>query len=361
MKILVLATDYPDPFGSFNLMYIHVRNLFYVKHGINVTVLNFAASENYELDGIPVMTLDSYTKTAEPYDILVSHASNLRNHYRFLKKFETKFKRLVFIFHGHEVLKINEVYPKPYDFMGSQSGMKRFLQNRYDGMKLRLWKKYYTKLRHKSDFVFVSNWLYQQFLKNTNINFKENIWIIHNSIGEIFEQKNYNPASEKVYDFITIRADMDGSKYGVDIVNRLAKQHPDLKFLLIGKGNYFKHNQKADNIEWINRPLPHSEMLGFLDQSKCGLLPTREDTQGVMTCEMAVYGIPVITSDIDVCHEIFGDLENVVLIDNDKEVDLIPLLNRLCEQVPYQKITKFNREHTMQAEVDLLLGSDHRK
>ena len=105
----------------------------------------------------------------------------------------------------------------------------------------------------------------------------------------------------------------------------------------------------------MNKTLFHQEMLSLLDRSRCGLLPTREDTQGVMTCEMAAYGLPVITSDIPVCHEIFDPLENVILIDNQNTaLDLTPLLQDLTGKVPFQKDPRYFYRNTTQKEIELL-------
>ena len=46
-KILVIVTDYPDKVGNVKLQYIHTRNVAYLKFGLTVTVLNFAAKEDY--------------------------------------------------------------------------------------------------------------------------------------------------------------------------------------------------------------------------------------------------------------------------------------------------------------------------
>ena len=75
------------------------------------------------MDGIKVISLKSYKNDNTKYDVLVLHAANIRNHYKFLKKYGQKFSRLLFFFHGHEVLKINEVYPKPYDYVRGFYGM----------------------------------------------------------------------------------------------------------------------------------------------------------------------------------------------------------------------------------------------
>lgn len=320
MKVLVLTEDYPSE-NSKILMYVHTRNLYYAQNGISVVVLNFRAKENYIIDGIQVITLEEYKDNIEKYncDILISHAPNLRNHYRFLKKYEKNFKNIVFFFHGHEVLKVNKVYSKPYKYV-KQNVFKKIIRNLYDDMKLYLWRKYFTKIAYKSKFIFVSNWMYEQFLKWTKINPKviqDKYSITYNGIGEQFEKINYNHNANKEYDFITIRANLDGSKYSIDIVNELARKNPEYKFLIVGKGQFFKFNKKAENVVWLDKVLNHDEIVKLLNNSKCALMPTRTDAQGLMMCEMATFGIPLITSDIPVCHEVFDDFKNVAMIDND--------------------------------------------
>lgn len=56
----------------------------------------------------------------------------------------------------------------------------------------------------------------------------------------------------------------------------------------------------------------------MLNSYKYALMPTRLDAQGVMMCEMAVYGIPTIVSDIAVCHEMLDSYPNVLFIDNNR-------------------------------------------
>lgn len=358
MNVLVLSTDYPTPERPVALMYVHVRNKYYSQHGINVTVLNFNANKNYFWEGIPVITLKTYKRdfVKKKYDLLICHAPNIRNHYRFLKKYEKKFPFIVFFFHGHEVLYLNKVYPKPFPFQ-KKSYLKIKFRGIYDNIKLRIWNKYLIKISLKSHFVFVSKWLYNEFLKWTKIDsnaLKGKYSIIYNSVGDAFEKNSYDLNSEKTYDFITIRNNLDGPKYGVDIVNNLAKNNPHMKFLLIGKGELFNHIQKAPNLTWISTNLSHNEMLYYLDQSKCGLFPTRQDTQGVMACEVAVYGLPIITSDIKVCHEVFEGFKNVAFIKNeDISINLKPILDKLFSGVPYEKNTKFFAKNCVNKELEL--------
>lgn len=320
MKALVLVSDYPNNSGGLSLAYVRTRNVYYLSHGTDVEVLNFSSPEEYIIDGIPVHSKKWFSKDkASSFDLLICHAPNLRNHYVFLHNYGNLFNKKVFFFHGHEVLNINKVYSKPYSFIKNNRA-KEFLQNSYDTIKLYLWRKYFEKNSSSCHCIFVSNWMRDEFYKWTKLNpsiLKEREYITYNSVGEVFEKKCWNRNSKKEYDYITIRAYLDGSKYSVDIVNDLAWNNPDKKFLLVGRGEFFNHFKKAPNIKWIDKRLNHKEMCDLLDISKCALMPTRTDAQGVMMCEMAAYGMPLITSDIPVCHEVFNGFTGIGFINND--------------------------------------------
>lgn len=357
MKILVLVEDYPSKISKI-LTYVHVRNQYYQKKEIQVTVLNFRAKENYIIDGINVITLNEYKKNQDRYKdfLLVAHAPNLKHHYIFLKKNQKKFKKIVFFFHGHEVLKINKVYSKPYKYV-KQNVIKKIMQDVYDDIKLYMWRKYYTKIAYKSYFIFVSKWMYNEFLKWTKIKpevIENRYSITYNGIGKEFENTYYDETKEKQYDFITVRANLDGSKYSIDIVNELAKRNPQNTFLVVGKGKFFKYNEKAENLEWVDKVLNHTEIIELLNKSKCALMPTRTDAQGLMMCEMATFGIPLITSDIPVCHEIFEGFQNVALINNDniEENNLREIYNNIKDRK--EKNNKYFFENTCSMEIKIL-------
>lgn len=357
MKVLVLVEDYPSKISK-ALMYVHVRNKYYKKKGLQVTVLNFRAKKNYNIDGVDVITLNEYKSNCNKYKdcLLVVHAPNLKHHYIFLKKYQRNFEHLVFFFHGHEVLKINKVYSKPYKYV-KQNTIKKVMQNIYDNIKLYIWKRYYTKIAYKSYFIFVSKWMYNEFLKWTKIKPKviENKYsITYNGIGEEFEKLCYDNGKEKKYDFITIRANLDGSKYSIDIVNELAKLNPQKTFLVIGKGKFFEYNKKAENLIWMDKLLNHTEIIELLNDSKCALMPTRTDAQGLMMCEMATFGIPLITSNIPVCHEIFDKFQNVELINNNniKENDLTEIYNKIKGKK--EKNDMYFYENTCSQEIKIL-------
>lgn len=326
-KILVVAENYPNNDGGVALMYVHVRNKYYLANGMDVIVINFSATSAYVKDNVNVITQDDFIKNPQDYDLLILHAPNVRHHYVLLKKYADRFKQILFFFHGHEVLKLNEVYPKPYDYDKQSSLPKRAFQGAYDSFKLSVWRKYLPSIAHKSHFVFVSKNFYEEFkhyVKLDDSKLHNHVHIIYNGIGDVFESTSYNLTSEKKYDFITIRNMLDSSVYCADLVAKLAEQNPEKNFLLIGRGRFFDHNSKPDNITCLDKFVSHQDMLQYINESQVALMLTRRDTQGVMSCELATFGIPVITSNLPVCQEVFANFDNVTMIDNNS-IDSVDL------------------------------------
>ena len=353
MRVLVLTENYPNNDGGVTLMYVHTRNVYYREHGIEVDNLSFSAEKPYVFDGIQVLSYESYKRSNKKYDLLIIHAANVRHHYRFLKKNGGQFPRFLFFFHGHEVMRINHDYAPPYDFMKS-GFVKTKLQDIYDSYKLRIWREYFPTILNKSFFIFVSNWMLGVFNRNIGIPSKElegRYSITYNSVGKEFETLAYDDTCEKEYDFVTIRANLNGSKYAVDIVNTLANNTPDGRFLVVGKGQLFEHIEKARNLYWVNRTYNHEEIVSTLNKCRFALMPTRTDAQGLMMCEMAAFGIPIITSDIPVCHEVFDGFSNVIYIDNENPSNL----NRYLDgRTVCKKDTRFYFCNTVKKELDVI-------
>ena len=359
MRVLVLTAAYPELDGSKNMYYVHTRNLYYIQNGIEVEVLNFSARQEYEIDGIKVFGLEHYENkyNDHSYDILILHAANIRYHYKFIKKYGAQFPKFLFFFHGHEVLRCLKVYPKPYDYVKDHSFVKETVKDLYDIYKLKFWKKIFLKYLDKSWFVFVSQWMFDEFkkwIKLSEDELKNRYSIIYNCIGSEFETETYKSDFEKKYDYVSVRSNLDGSKYGVDIIVRLAYGNPNKIFYLIGKGDYFTYRSKPDNLIVESKNLDHKEIIRLLNVSRCALMPTRTDAQGVMACEMATFGIPVITSDIPVCREVFSDFENVGYIDNEEDnIPLESIYNSILNK--YQKKNeKYFAKNTSGKEVCLL-------
>ncbi len=356
-NVLILVTDYPSENGKEAHRFVHVRNLYYQEHGINISVLSFAAKQSYIYEGIRVITLADYKKEKKQYDLLITHQANIRKHYFFLKKYEKRFPQIIFFFHGHEVLRFSQVYPKPYHY-ASGSKIAVALRDVYDRFKLSVWKNYIPKVIDKSTLVFVSHWMLDEFIKATGLtlsSLKERYKITYNCVGRLFEECNFDWEAPKQYDFVTIRGNLDGAKYCIDVVNELAKTNPNSKFLVVGRGEFFSHYEKADNITWMNTTMNHTQIIETMQMARCALMPTRTDSQGLMMCEMATFGMPVITSDIPVCYEALSGFDNVEMIDHNRyDYDLNAICCDLEKRLPYPKNNKYFMKNTCAHEIDII-------
>lgn len=354
MKILVAAAAYPMLDGSKAQYFIHSRNLYYLKAGYDVTVLNFAISTDYEIDGVKVVSLASYENGQEDYDILICHAANVRNHLKFLKQYGNRFAKKMFVFHGHEILHINKYYPAPYTYQ-KQNAFKKIMQNKYDDFKLKSFRKYYLEHIDEIRLVFVSKWLYELFLHELKINeadLKGHACVISNGVGDFFENNTYEP-TDKEYDFITIRSNLDGSTYCMDLVTKLAESYPEYHFLVIGKGEFFNHVEKPANLEFISKVVSHDEMREYINASTFALMLTRHDSQGLMACELATYGIPLITSDIHVTREVFETCPSLAFISNEA-LDLNVAVDKLRANTSSVKWEKYFAKNTIYKEIDFI-------
>ena len=357
MKILVLCANYPTLNGGISLNYVHTRNISYkTRWNIDVTVINFKTHISYVKDGIKVISLNDFKNNKNvKYDILVCHAPNLKDHYMFLRKYEKLFSNIVFFFHGHEVMKLTKDYPQEY-FYKKKNLLTDFIILVYDYMKFKMWKKYIQSKLYKLHLVFVSEWMYDVFL--TNISIKEqlltnHVSIIYNSVSKNYETLRYDINSPKEYDYITIRGNIDTSKFAIDLVNKFALANPSKKFLIVGKGEFFNYYKKADNIDRIELYLNQDEIIELLNKSKCALMPTRCDSQGVMACEMATFGIPLITSDIYVCRAVLKGFSNVGLISNSSDGSDLDEITSIISPCVEKVNNRFFEDETVGKEVEL--------
>lgn len=350
-SILVLAQSYPCPENIYSLAFVHSRNLEYKKQNIKVTVLNFSTKEDYIYEGIKVVCPRGELDFSQ-YDTVVSHAPNLRNHILFLFKNYSKIRKIVFIFHGHEVLHVGKYYPKPYSW--EKSSENSVLRWAYDSFKLKVLKKFLNP--HKVSIIYVSEWMRAEAHKCLKISSYTKEIVVHNPINYSFYERKYNyKEQEKISDFITIRP-LNGSKYAVDLVVALAKKNPDLTFDIYGKGDYFLHNELPHNVRHIDKFIPQNKIPDLLDNYKAVVMPTRLDAQGVMMCEMASYGIPTIVSDLPVCREMLDDFSNVYFIKND---DFLNKKINMLELVPldgFDQVERFNPEKLALKELSFILS-----
>lgn len=346
--MLVLVQEYPKDRNYAGLTFVHPRLLGYKKEGVEPVVISFKEKDHYFYEGILICSEKFFNKNykIDDFDLINSHAPNIRNHLRFLVKSKIPSEKIVFTFHGQEVLNRFTIYPKPFWYSYKNIIKKYFLFSWFDPIKLFITKAFLFSIFKKSSFIFVSQWMKKMFESSLGVSLEggNKKWIvIHNPVNDIFYQQKYiSPLNKKI---VTLRP-WDDSKYGIDIVLKIAKENPDWEFHLYGKGTFFKFFKPTENIHLHNRFFHTKEIPEILNQYQYALMPTRLDSQGVMACEMAVYGIPLITSSLPICKEMLEEFKNVGFIDNDnpvseiKNFQLTPSLNKsakfkdaaLCEQ-----------------------------
>lgn len=81
---------------------------------------------------------------------------------------------------------------------------------------------------------------------------------------------------------------------------------------------------------------------------------TRRDTQGVWSCELVIYGIPLITSDLPVCREIFGKISSVAFMNN--EIGNGEFFANICKCIEKSgtKIDIFGYRNTVEREENII-------
>lgn len=352
-KLLILCQNYPSQENPFSQPFVHYRLREYLPF-FDVTVLSFASRDDYEYEGVKVFSEKSakeiFNNTS--YDLVISHAPNVRNHQRFLLTNIFKIKKLLFIFHGYEVINIHKrVYNQKthFDFPSQYSFLSKF----YHSIKLPitcLFLKFVNRLT-KCCFIFVSNSLLNEASEDLSCNILKkgfNTFIINNPIDNKFFKAKY--ASKARFDHVCIRPFHD-PKYGIDIFIKLAENHPDKTFHLFGAGQLPKF-AIPKNLTIFHKFLKSDEIIETLKNYKSAVLPTRWDSQGVLACEIAATGMPLYTSDLSVCREMLSNYENVTFCPND-QFHLIKLEN----EVPYYPIKEkhlFSHSNTTHKEISLV-------
>lgn len=360
MSILILVQDYPSNENKYAMNYVHTRNLEYIKNNIEFTLLSFSAKNSYEYDGIKVTSLCEFNETlvGKKFDLLISHAPNLRNHMKFILKNQSNIHKILMFIHGHEVMRLSKYYPKPFKFTNSNL-IREFTQEVYDLLKLNLLHVTFNNLLRKDKlyFIFVSNWMKDVFLENIPLNeglLNEHSYVVPNSMNSVFLSSYYKLSSEVKADFVTVRP-LDNPKYGVDLVVKLAEKHPDLTFHIYGRGEYFNHFQKPTNVEVFNQFFSPEELTELFQQYRCALLPTRLDAQGVMMCEVATYGMPLVTSDLPICKEMLHPFKNVFFFNNTSlDIDLNSVLSSISNLGSLNEKEVFSNANTIEKEMDVI-------
>ncbi|MGV3524212.1 MAG: hypothetical protein ACO1RX_08310 [Candidatus Sericytochromatia bacterium] len=358
-KVLVLVQGYPRSEDRYNLAYVHTRLLAYAAAGLRVQVLHFGAAGSYVYEGIEVLCPSDWQQRGLREGVLVAHAPNLRSHLRFLLGPGRRFARWLFFFHGHEVLAKQRYYPAPYAYTQQKQGPLWPLFDRaYDALKLQIWRYWLSRWLPQGhlQLVFVSDWMREAMLLCTGLDpalLQARQHVIPNSVHPALYGARWQAPQQPRADCVSFRP-LDNPKYAVDQVRELALANPDLRFHVYGRGAYFHHFPAPPNLEWFDVFLTPEAIAAKLNDYRAALMPTRLDAQGVMMCELACSGLPVITSDLPICHEMLGPFARSAFLSSSQQA-LEPVLTRLA-QAPFSLAAaqRFGPAATVQREIQLV-------
>ncbi|KJS70004.1 MAG: hypothetical protein JL55_32645 [Pseudomonas sp. BICA1-14] len=351
-RVIVLCSGYPSPANPYNCTWAHTRNRYYVLNGVLVHVYITDSDDEYEFDGVRVIGRKELAENLESklYDLVISHSPNIRKHIPILRRI--KDINIILFMHGSESMAIERDYPKPYPYMES-SILNKVVRNIYDRVKFKVLAGFIRKRKGQVVLVFVSNWMRAMFEANVLNPVREGVRfeVIHNSLNASFISGEFDKNQPKVGDFVTLRR-LDSSKFAIDMVVALAKANPNYTFDIYGRGRFFEFNDKPENIIWHDKHIPQDDIPALLNKYRYALMPTRCDAQGVMACEIATYGMPLITTDIAVNREMFQGFDNVKMLQD--EAFEQPIDMDKCPLVSLSKNQKFSRENTLFRELALI-------
>lgn len=154
-------------------------------------------------------------------------------------------------------------------------------------------------------------------------------------------------------DFLTIRP-IDQSTYCLDLVLECARQNPEHTFHVYGEGRFFSHHPPPQNLTHIPHFVPAAEIPKLLLRYRGALMPSRCDSHGVMMCEMAVTGMPVLASQIPVHREALDGFPNVCFLDNENPRFVAEDFLETCRLERSDHIpSRFSPENTVGREIEL--------
>ncbi len=364
MTVLILVEAYPSIENLYTMAFVHSRCLMYNKMNINIEILSFSAKKNYTFEGISIYTEKDYVIATRNVDLIISHAPNLKNHIRLLLTKNYRNYPLIIFFHGHEIMETNKYYPKAFKF-DLTNRSKRLISLIYDPIKLLIIKKFllHRLKQNNIKLVFVSAWMMKVAFASMKLKYndrsrlKKISSVIFNGVNNVFLTKKYHFNIKNKADFITIRP-FDDSKYGIDIVYKIAQDNPEYSFHVYGKGDFFNNVNALPNLKIFNKFILQNEIPDLLNKYKYALMPTRLDAQGVMMCEIATFGMPLVTSDIEICREMLKEFKNVSFISNNlnKKISIDSSIVHLKENnLLSLNNEKFNGYILAKKEVDLII------
>lgn len=306
--ILLLCPGYPSEFNKYAYAFIHSRMQAYKKENLKVDLA--VVNENY-INKSSISKFENIKVVSTGYNDIRKILQNKKYKKILIHFFDEKYAQIldasdlteteiIIYSHGSDTLyrawdrlnakyfeNITEIPEKVYKtFPGKDDLIKRY--NEKGNVK----------------FVFVSNWAKNLSEKLIGIKYNNAYVISCNIDTDIFK---YNEKKSDLRKKIFVIRKYDNlSTYSIDIAVKVVlelstrKIFDDLEFSFYGDGNY--HDvllaplKNFPNVHIYKKFLSHKEIAQVHKENGIGLFPTRFDTQAVSSCEAAMSGNVVITS-----------------------------------------------------------------
>jgi len=336
-KFLVIVLNYPNENNIYGGMYIHSRVKGYIEKGLNVEVFSFNNNlfcnnskhefYNYESVFVEVGNLDKLKKKIENnrYEKILIHYSYWKV-LREVRKINLEIPIIAW-FHGFEII---GWYRRLYNFRMSR------IFNFFGYVVFNSLQRFFLHMFFKDDchleVVFVSKWLAEVALKDTHIK-KRNISysVISNPVDDKMFKYNEKKEEDRLNIF-TLKS-FDSRNYANDITARVIlklskkKYFNDLTFTICGKGRLWNKETKKlklfSNVILRNRFFSHSEIVDLHKNNGVVLMPSRQDTQGLSTCEAMSSGLVPISSNNSAIPEFVSSRGGYLCENVDEIVDVI--------------------------------------
>lgn len=311
LKITVLTGRYPSENNPYSHMFVHTRNVEYVKKGHRVIVLVPAKiSVEYEMDGVKVILADVTTlvKYLIDSDRIMIH---LLLH-RFDKNIDAgvlydavlkEHLPTVFFIHGIETQTIWHSRREDIKWHNPRTIARWLYRDYYLIKRMIKTLNNFNKSDFPCKFVSPSKWMLNESRRHTGIDLTSKSLVIPNGIDT--ERFKFVDRWEKRQQLLSIRPLIYKGTSAIDLLIDVASQlSHDFNLVLYGRGNDEELiRNMADKFinklhfqlkaEFIN----HQDIPNIHDNHGMYLAVTRMDSQGVSMCEAMASGLPTISFD----------------------------------------------------------------
>lgn len=331
MKIKVITGRYPSKDKPYNHMFVHTRNMEYLKYGYKIDV--FVPSKktySYNIDGINVkcMPVNEIIKNLNNDSLVMIHLlihsiiKELDGGVIYNHLIKNNINTLFFI-HGIEVQKIYKSRPEDIEFLKPKSIARFLYRDFYLIERMRITIKEIIETTKNIKFISVSKWMQKEAENTLGLEFKDKIFIIPNGINtSLFKyQENLWKNRDKI---LTIRPLIFKGKYALDLAVDTMKyiKNNDLKLHIYGSGKdeksiekYINNNYLSEKIELFNSFINHNNISMIHKKHGIYYAVTRMDAQGVSMCEAMASGMPTVSFNTCAISEFLQDGYNGILID----------------------------------------------